>query len=76
MINQKITQTMHFRKSGTKKSVFQFCCGEEMIEFTSNYKYLGLYFDEHMTFIYVTSALADSASRALFFNLYLTRQVS
>ena len=36
----------------------------EILEFTSNDKYLGIYFGEHMTF-FGTSDLADSASRAL-----------
>jgi hypothetical protein len=42
-----------------------FCFGEDIVEFTSNYKYLGLFIDEHNTFLYGTSALADSESRAL-----------
>jgi hypothetical protein len=65
MINQTKTQIMHFRKQATKRSVFQFCFGEDILEFTSVHKYLRIFVDEHMTFLYATSALADSASRAL-----------
>ena len=42
-----------------------FCFGEDILEFTSIYKYLGLFVDEHITFLHGPSALADSASRAL-----------
>lgn len=63
-INYKKTQVMHFRKRG-RRSTFSFFIEEQPIEFTDKYKYLGLFLDEHLSFLPATSVLADSASRAL-----------
>jgi hypothetical protein len=42
-----------------------FTCGVDVIEFASTYKYLGLWFNEHLDFKFAVSELAKSASRAL-----------
>ena len=64
-INQKKTQVMHFRNPGTEISNFKFCVGDKQLEFADKYKYLGLFLDEHMSFLQGVTALADSAGRAL-----------
>ena len=64
-INPKKTEIMEFRKAGKKRSTYQFNFGSNKLQFTDKYKYLGLIFDEHMSFLHGTSMLADSASRAL-----------
>ena len=56
---------MKFRKPGRKRSEHQFHFGSNKLEFIDKYKYLGLFLDEHMSFLHGTSVLADSASRAV-----------
>ena len=43
----------------------QFSCGNVTIEITDRYKYLGLWFQEHLDMKYATNELSKSASRAL-----------
>jgi hypothetical protein len=64
-INQSKTKVVHFRPKDHARSTTVFRCGEDMIEFASTYKYLGLWFDEHLDFKFAVSELAKSASRAL-----------
>ena len=47
------------------QSSFNFTCGEEKIEVTHAYKYLGIWLEEHLDMKYTAKAIAKSASRAL-----------
>ena len=64
-INADKTQIVHFRsfKTNVTKNIFRFANIE--LKIVSHYKYLGVIFDEHLTFNENAATLADSALRAL-----------
>ena len=64
-VNQEKTKVIHFRTSSVNRSTFEFKCGVKDIEYTSSYKYLGLWLHEHLNLNKSVSELAKSASRAL-----------
>ena len=64
-INTDKTKTIHFRPKSTPQTIHSFYFGSEEIEKISCYKYLGVMFDEFLTFDYNASLLADAAGRAL-----------
>jgi len=47
-INASKTQIVHFRNPSVQRSNFIFTCSNSNIEYVESYKYLGLWFDEHM----------------------------
>ena len=47
-MNQKKTKVIHFRTASVNRSTFDFKCGDKDIEYTSSYKYLGLWLHEHL----------------------------
>ena len=59
------TKIMHFRSGHTKRSNNVFTLGEHPLETVTEYKYLGLFFDEKLDFLHATSVLSCSAGRAL-----------
>ena len=65
VVNTDKTQIVHFRSPRSSKTRYNFVFDNCGLEIVSEYKYLGVYFDEHMTFKCTASALSDSASRAL-----------
>ena len=65
MINQEKTKIIHFRPVATQETQFDFKCGELAIEKNSTYKYLGLWFHEHLDMKFAVNELTQSASRAL-----------
>jgi hypothetical protein len=64
-INASKTQIVHFRNPSVQRSNFIFTCSNSNIEYVESYKYLGLWFDEHMNMNKAVRELAKSASRAL-----------
>ena len=64
-VNTDKTEIVHFRPSRCKRTPFHFTFDDNILRVVENYKYLGVYFDEHMTFMRTASALASSSSRAL-----------
>ena len=64
-INCDKTKIIHFRPASVLRCNDVFSCGHLTIDQTEKYKYLGLWFQEHLDLQFATSELAKSASRAL-----------
>ena len=64
-LNQEKTKVVHFRKKSAVVTDFDFLCGNIGIKKAENYKYLGLWFNEHMDMTYAAREIAKSATRAL-----------
>ncbi|XP_069119795.1 uncharacterized protein [Argopecten irradians] len=64
-VNVEKTNVIHFRNKSVPKSNFQFTCGDLNIQTTDRYKYLGIWFTEHLDMELTVKELAKSASRAL-----------
>ena len=64
-INPIKSNIIHFRNKPVSRSDFPFKCSDLDIEYTSSYKYLGIWFDEHLTMDKAVKELSKSASRAL-----------
>ena len=64
-VNTNKTKVMHFRKSRKQMSDYVFKIGENALEFVTDYKYLGVVFNEHLQFKTAANLLSDSAGRAL-----------
>ena len=64
-INADKTQVVHFRRQSKIRSDYLFTLGINNLSTVSYYKYLGVIFDENLSFESNASLLADSASRAL-----------
>ena len=64
-INSDKTKVVHFRPYTMTISRGTFSCVGQSIQFTDSYKYLGVWLDEHITFLKNAKELAKSASRAL-----------
>ena len=47
-VNPEKSKVIHFRTSAVPQSTFTFKCGAKEIEYVSSYKYLGLWFNEHL----------------------------
>ena len=65
LINQDKTKIIHFRPVAVQKAHFDFKCGELVLEKGSTYKYLGLWFHEHLDMKLAVKEQTKSASRAL-----------
>ncbi len=64
-VNLKKTKMVHFRKKSQPRSSHTFKYGDDIVHFTSEYKYLGIYFDEHLCFDFHEEQLAAAGSCAL-----------
>ena len=64
-INQTKTKVMHFRNKGKVCSDFQFKLGDDIIDYTSMYKYLGVHINEHLDYTIVAETLSKAGGRAL-----------
>ena len=64
-VNPEKSKVIHFRTSAVPQSTFTFKCGAKEIEYVSSYKYLGLWFNEHLDMTKTVKELSKSASRAL-----------
>ena len=64
-INIDKTQVVHFRRTNIPQTDFSFNFGESLLEIVTFYKYLGVIFDEHLSFDKNATVLAEAACRAL-----------
>lgn len=64
-LNQGKTKIVHFRGPSVSRSEFKFVCGDKDIEYSTSYRYLGLWFNEFMNMKQTVTELVKSASRAL-----------
>ena len=64
-INKKKSNAVHFRKHQRPRTNPAFKYGDNEVNILSDYKYLGLILDEHMTFEKAVDTLCSSAGRAL-----------
>ncbi len=64
-INTEKTKVMHFRSKPKNVSNFTFTVNGSPLEIVSDYKYLGILFNEHLDFTGTAELLANSAGRAL-----------
>ena len=64
-VNENKTKVIHFRKKNKRQTKFNFKCGEKSISICDKYKYLGLWFNEHLELQYTASQVAASAQRSL-----------
>ena len=64
-INTDKSEVIHFRKGCVNRSNVSFRVGENHLKTVSQYKYLGLYLDEHLNFKVIADHVAKSANRAL-----------
>ena len=64
-INTDKTQIVHFRRANIPQTNFCFHFGEYSLDIVPFYKYLGVIFDEHLSFDKNATVLADAACRAL-----------
>ena len=59
------SKVVHFRHTSSDKTNFHFQLSGQEIECIGKYKYLGIIFDEHLTFNNTANTLSDSGGRAL-----------
>jgi len=64
-LNLKKSKCVHFRPQNVERTEFDFKINNKSLEITSTYKYLGLYFHEHLDFNENALILSQSANRAL-----------
>ena len=64
-LNLDKTKIVHFRNPATPKSNVGFVFGNETIELTNQYTYLGILLSEHLDYNLMAKQEANSASRAL-----------
>ena len=72
-VNINKTKVVHFRKSNTDRTEFNFKLGNNDIEIRGNYKHLGVVLNEYLDFTETANVLSESAERAfssLIVNLY------
>ena len=65
VVNIEKTQIVHFRNKNIKKTEYNFKCGAYDLRVVEEYKYLGIFLNEHLDFSYTSKVLAKSGSRAL-----------
>ncbi|XP_071151604.1 uncharacterized protein [Mytilus edulis] len=64
-VKKKKSNVIHFRPSSVERSTFNFFCGSHSLVYVDSYKYLGIWFSEHVTWNKAVKELSKSASRAL-----------
>jgi hypothetical protein len=64
-INPEISKLVQFRFKGKLQSKFDFKCGKHKIEYEEQYKYLGMWLQENLSYDYSVKQLTTSAARAL-----------
>ena len=65
LINMAKSKAMHFRPSTTNQCMRPLYLGNKIVDYTENYKYLGVIFTEHLSFLTHCNTLAESSTRAL-----------
>ena len=73
VVNNEKTQAVHFRPKSTPLSKYSFMFNNHFLQTVNCYKYLGVYFDEFLSFDKAALALSSSARRALGFLRYKLR---
>ena len=63
-INPSKSQAIHVRNHQKRCCQDNLRCGDDEIEFVEKYKYLGVFFHEHLSFKPTVEALTSSASRS------------
>ena len=56
---------MHFRNPSVTRTKFVFKCGDNVLDLCTQYKYLGLFLDEYLSYDVTACHVAQSAHRAL-----------
>ena len=64
-INNAKSGVVHFRKPRVNKTTFNFQLGGKQVDVVTEYKYLGVVLDEHLTYKPATKLLANAGGRAL-----------
>lgn len=64
-INERKTKILHLRTQSTSQSEVVLRCQNNIIEYCESYKYLGVWFDEHLTFNKHAKEISKAGSRAL-----------
>ena len=64
-LNSNKTKIVHFRGKRVKQTIFKFTYGSKAIDIVQCYKYLGIIFDEFMSYDECSKTLSESAGRAL-----------
>ena len=64
-VNMSKTKVIHFRKKGSDRCEQIFKLGERNIDYISEYKYLGVFFDEFIDFNKHVMLMSESGTRAL-----------
>ncbi len=64
-INREKSNVNHFRNRKERRCNHVFKIGALWLDYCDSYKYLGVFFNEHMDFNKATDILADSAVRSL-----------
>ena len=64
-LNSNKTKIVHFRRKRVKQTMFKFTYGSKAIDIVQCYKYLGVIFDEFMSYDECSKTLSESAGRAL-----------
>ncbi len=64
-INYNKSKVIHFRKINSPQSDNEIKIGDNVLEYVTEYKYLGVLLHEHMSYEYTANMLASSAGRAL-----------
>ncbi len=60
-----MSKIIHFRKKRKSRSEYTFRLGNCHLNYTNFYKYLGVYFNEHLDCEYTLAQFAASAERGL-----------
>ena len=64
-VNLKKTKIVHFRKKNIPRSPYIFKYDKKVVDYVKVYKYLGMYFDEHLEFVHNQGELSKAGNRAL-----------
>ena len=62
--NYSKSNIVHFRPSTMQRSNYNFTCDSNDINYVDSYKYLGIWFNEHITWCKAVRDLSKSPSRA------------
>ena len=67
VVNEEKTQVCHFRPKRKACTSHDFKYGASSLQIVSSYKYLGVFLDEHLSYVHHVDSLAKAASRSLGF---------
>ena len=64
-VNLKKSKVMHFRPKNVNQCINDMYLGDDKLDYIDTYKYLGVYFNEHLDFQFHCNTLKDAGTRAL-----------